>query len=389
MNPVIPLALMGTWYGYAAASDPDDTPYDRVFIRAGAAVVGSAMGAWLAHQKSKLAIPVTLATGVGTVVAGLIDQRRHGTYVRRTWKEGSWRDKVFNKAMPVAHVALVAAEAADAMLSLARHATQSAVVAKVPRLLSNHRHYPLLRKLSLYYMGFSLVGHWGEMLFCTGIKHGVFKGDYDRTNHMLWDQWLFPFPAEGTAAVLISLFLYPFKDRLQGHARWLTNTGIITAAQELPIALSASFLINQLVCTAIDYGTGMVANRNYELWDYRDMPYNFQGQICLQNSLFYTLVATWGVWRLFPIMERRLARTDELAIEGQLVSFGSIFLMLELLYHVVPRDVEGFVQALRGLGQGSQPRLGSEPEPEPKPEQEPDHGASLLAHSDSGSSKSS
>jgi hypothetical protein len=82
MHSVIPLALMGTWYGYAAASDPDDTPYDRMFARAGVAVVGSAMGAWLARQKSKLATPITLATGVGTVAAGLIDRHRLGTYAR-------------------------------------------------------------------------------------------------------------------------------------------------------------------------------------------------------------------------------------------------------------------------------------------------------------------
>lgn len=346
MNPVIPLALIGTWYGYAAASDPDDTPYDRMFARAGVAVVGSAMGAWLARQKSKLATPITLATGVGTVAAGLVDLHRRGTYVRRTWKEGSWRDKVFNEAMPVAHVALVAAEAADAALVPARHATRRVVATKALQPLSTHPRYPLARKLGLYYMACSLIGHWGEMAFCTGIKYGIFKGGYDRSNHMLWDQWLFPFPAEGTAAVLISLFLSPLKDLLQRRARSLSDGGIIPAAGELPLAFVASFLINQLVCTAIDYGTGMVANRNYGLWDYRDMPYNFQGQVCLQNSLFYTTVATACTWWLFPAAERCVTKAGEAAIEGAFVGLGSLFLFLELLYHVVPRDIEGFVKAL-------------------------------------------
>ena len=349
MNTVIPLALIGTWYGYAAASDPDDTPYDRVFVRASMAVVGSAMGAWLARQKSKLAIPITLATGVGAVAAGLIDQRRRGTYVRRTWKEGSWRDKVFNKAMPVAHVAIVAAEAADAALVLAKHATHKVVATRALRPLSVHPRYPLARKLALYYMACSLIGHWGEMAFCTGIKYGIFKGGYDRSNHMLWDQWLFPFPAEGTAAVLISLFLSPLKDLLQRGARTLSGRGIIPVAGELPLAFVASFLANQLVCTAIDYGTGMVANRNYELWDYRDMPYNFQGQVCLQNSLFYTAVATACTWWLFPAAEHGIAKAGQAAIEGAFVGLGSLFVFLELLYHVVPRDVEGFVKALGEL----------------------------------------
>lgn len=361
MNPVIPLALMGTWYGYAAASDPDDTPYDRTFVRAGVAVVGSAMGAWLARRKSRLAIPVTLAMGVGTVAAGLIEQRRRSTYVRRTWKADSWRDRLFNETMPVAHVALVAAEAVDAALVLAKHATRKVVATRTPQPLFAHPRYPLARKLALYYMACSLIGHWGEMAFCTGIKYGIFKGGYDRSNHMLWDQWLFPFPAEGAAAVLISLFLSPLKDLLQARAHKLSGMGLIPAAGELPLAFAASFLANQLVCTAIDYGTGMVANRNYELWDYRDMPYNFQGQICLQNSLFYTAVATACTWWVFPAAERGFAKAGETAIEGAFVGLGSLFFYLELLYHVVPRDVDGFVRALGVQLGATRPPQGTEP----------------------------
>ena len=63
-------------------------------------------------------------------------------------------------------------------------------------------------------MTFSILGHWVEILFCLGIKHGIFKGGYDRGNHMLWDQWLFPFPAEGTAAVLAELTLLPVRRAL-------------------------------------------------------------------------------------------------------------------------------------------------------------------------------
>jgi hypothetical protein len=179
-------------------------------------------------------------------------------------------------------------------------------------------------------MTFSMLGHWAEMLFCTGIKYGVFKGGYDRENHMLWDQWLFPFPAEGTAAVLANLALVPAKER------------IVSAMSSLPqrlsqaAALVGSFLVNQLVCTSIDFATGMVANRNYELWDYRDMRFNFMGQICLQNSLFYSLAATWGIWQLLPALEKLMDRIGDTALDGILVGFGSFFIFLELLYQAVP-----------------------------------------------------
>jgi hypothetical protein len=185
------------------------------------------------------------------------------------------------------------------------------------------------------------------MLFCTGIKYGLIRGGYDRENHMLWDQWLFPFPAEGIVAVLMALFLYPTKNAVHVWVRAKAMAGLLPVEAVTAIALAATFLLNQAVCTAIDYGTGMVANRNYELWDYRDMPFNFQGQICLQNSLVYGVLSTTAAWWLFPRTERLLATTNPAVLDGVMVGLGSFFVFLELLYHVVPRDVE---QTLRLLG---------------------------------------
>lgn len=47
-------------------------------------------------------------------------------------------------------------------------------------------------------------------------------------------------------------------------------------------------LLGGLVITGIEYGIGKVFNRRYRVWDYRNMPLNVQGQICLP----FTLV--WG-----------------------------------------------------------------------------------------------
>ena len=40
-------------------------------------------------------------------------------------------------------------------------------------------------------------------------------------------------------------------------------------------------LLGGLVITGIEYGIGQVFNRHYEVWDYRRMPFNVQGQVCL------------------------------------------------------------------------------------------------------------
>ena len=258
--------MLGSWYAYATASNPNKIPYDLGFWRAGASVAGTALSAWLILRRSTVALPAAAATAVGTVALGVLNKRKTGSYVTPSWPKKSLREKVFNRVMPVAHavesVALVGAAAcatvsrvrkvgekgaisrvtacAKSAASMAAGAVTSRVIKSaqvgavasralkhgstlgvvgthvasqvgkatgtglVSRLLKpgdvrtgpliTASWYPRVRKLSLYYMTFCMLGHWVEMAFCMGIKHGIFKGGYDRENHMLWDQWLFPSP---------------------------------------------------------------------------------------------------------------------------------------------------------------------------------------------------
>lgn len=342
--------MIVSWYAYSAASDPDELPYDLSFWRAGGSVVGTALSAWFAHRRSKATLPVACATAVGTVVLGAANRAMKGAYVTRTWDKGSVRERVFNRAMPIAHA--VESGALVGLSVIARLKARRAGATPLQGPLLSAPWYPTARKLGLYFMGFSMLGHWAEILFCLGIKHGIFKGGYDRENHMLWDQWLFPFPAEGTAAVLADVVLTPAKNAIQGAVGALSDAGRISAGLASPLMIAASFFANQIVCTGIDYGTGMVANRNYELWDYRDMRFNFQGQVCLQNSLFYSAIATWGVWCLLPALEKLMDRAGDTVLDGVLVGFGSFFVFLELLYQVLPKDM---VAALQFLSRGRLP----------------------------------
>ena len=181
------------------------------------------------------------------------------------------------------------------------------------------------RDLLIYFVVFSLVGHWAEILFCQLIVAGVFMGGYDPTNTMLWSQWLYPFSAEGTALVAVVIILHPV-------ARWLyKKTG-----NRIVLAIFLSFLLNMAVCTLIDFSTGMVANQNYELWDYRDMPFNFMGQVCLQNSLVYSIAATLIVWGVYPLMDTALRRAPRGVIDA--VAFGllGMYLFLAMLHFITP-----------------------------------------------------
>ena len=76
---------------------------------------------------------------------------------------------------------------------------------------------------------------------------------------------------------------------------------------KLPLPLRA--LVGALIVTAVELGTGMVFNRQYQVWDYRDQPGNFMGQICpLFSALWIPLSLAAAV--LFEQMEKRIPAGD-------------------------------------------------------------------------------
>ena len=46
-------------------------------------------------------------------------------------------------------------------------------------------------------------------------------------------------------------------------------------------------LMGTLVITSVELLAGLLFNRNYAVWDYRHLPGNFYGQICLPYSLLW------------------------------------------------------------------------------------------------------
>ena len=47
--------------------------------------------------------------------------------------------------------------------------------------------------------------------------------------------------------------------------------------------------------TAVELLTGLAVNQNHTVWDYRAMPLNFMGQICLTYSLLWVPVSLLGM----------------------------------------------------------------------------------------------
>lgn|GEM_PF-502962 len=160
----------------------------------------------------------------------------------------------------------------------------------------NRKGWPFYRNLIMYFVIFSVFGHWMEAGMCQFIILGWVEGEYDPTNTMLWRDWLYPFPMEGMAVVIIAVALYPLY-------KWLQKK---FENKIIPYVLS--FLANALTCSIIEFSMGLLINADYSLWDYRENFGNIMGQVCLQNAVAFGVAASVIAWFVYPLMERWIAR---------------------------------------------------------------------------------
>ncbi len=186
--------------------------------------------------------------------------------------------------------------------------------------------WPFVRNLIIYFIVFSVLGHWMEAGMCQFIRLGLVEGKYDPTNTMLWRDWLYPYPMEGAAVVIIALLLYPL---------WQ----LMLKRLERPIyAYVLSFLANALTCGAIEFGMGLIVNQNLQLWDYRENFGNIMGQVCLQNVLAFGVAASIIAWVVYPLMERWIARIPQDTMNIVFVVVAVIGGILWSLYIIDPPD---------------------------------------------------
>lgn len=92
---------------------------------------------------------------------------------------------------------------------------------------------------------------------------------------------------------------------LAGGACFLLLGGLNQVRPRLP--LLARSMAGAGVITMVELLAGLLANRDYRVWDYRGMPMNFYGQICLPFSLLWIPVSL-GALLLYDQLERRIAQ---------------------------------------------------------------------------------
>ena len=75
----------------------------------------------------------------------------------------------------------------------------------------------------------------------------------------------------------------------------------------LPLALRC--LVGAGIITFVELAVGLLANRDYSVWDYRDVPFNFHGQICLPFSLLWLPVGL-AAMVLYDTLDKKILPVD-------------------------------------------------------------------------------
>ena len=65
--------------------------------------------------------------------------------------------------------------------------------------------------------------------------------------------------------------------------------------RKLPLPLLGRAALGAFGITAVELAAGLVFNRDFSVWDYRHLPLNFMGQICLTYSLLWIPVSILGM----------------------------------------------------------------------------------------------
>ena len=59
------------------------------------------------------------------------------------------------------------------------------------------------------------------------------------------------------------------------------------------------------IITLVEYAAGLLVNRSYGVWDYRDVPLNIHGQICLPFCLLWVPVGL-GAMVLYDALDKKI-----------------------------------------------------------------------------------
>lgn len=137
-----------------------------------------------------------------------------------------------------------------------------------------------LFEILMYFIIYSVLGWIMESIIRSVIERKIINTGFLRGPVC---------PIYGIGAIIMLLFLEKFQDNI--------------------IAL---FFISIVVLTGWEYLVGVLLEKLFhtKYWDYSHQKFNFQGRICLTNSLFWGVLGVVFVKYIHPFVESLISRVD-------------------------------------------------------------------------------
>ena len=82
-----------------------------------------------------------------------------------------------------------------------------------------------------------------------------------------------------------------------------------------PLPLLPRALLGAVVVTALELGCGLLINRSYQVWDYRNVPMNFHGQICLPFTALWVVISLVA-FSLYDQLDRGVEKASSNSAKG-------------------------------------------------------------------------
>lgn len=143
-------------------------------------------------------------------------------------------------------------------------------------------------------------------------------------------------PIYGIGATIMFLFLDGFENR--------------------PILL---FCIAFIMLTAWEYIVGVLLERLFhtKYWDYSDQKFNFQGRICLTNSICWGILGVLFVKYIHPFMQGIIEKVDTNLLNYMIAVLFVIFIadMISSIIHV--KNIKGTLEKIENINKEIKEKL--------------------------------
>ncbi len=161
-----------------------------------------------------------------------------------------------------------------------------------------------LFEILMYFIIYSVLGWIMESIIRSVIERKIINTGFLRGPVC---------PIYGIGAIIMLLFLERFQDNI--------------------IAL---FFISIVVLTAWEYLVGVVLEKmfNTKYWDYSHQKFNFQGRICLTNSLFWGVLGVVFVKYIHPFVQGLISKLD-INLLYYIIAIISLVMLVDFISTVI------------------------------------------------------